>query len=239
MAEPAEVSGGIQAQEQRKEAVVVDSHELDELSPRGESTSPEASGTHSAQDCSIPKYVKASFRIELGAMELHEAPAQIMAGWVSNVVDVEGPVHRDEVARRITELAGFSRCGSRIRKAVQRGVLLAARRESIECRGEFLWQIEPDEPVVRNREDLEARSRKIELIAPEEVLIALRQVVGDAVAISHPDAVQAAVNLFGFARVTTEMRTYVSRALEKAVSDGDLVMEGTMLQIPRRGSFVK
>ena len=66
-----------------------------------------------------------------------------------------------------------------------------------------------DRPVVRDRSDLPASSRKLDLIAPEEVAEAVEAVVAASFGI-EPDALPAAVGrALGFARISDEFRDRV------------------------------
>jgi hypothetical protein len=59
--------------------------------------------------------------------ELHEQPVQQLARAVAQVVEVEGPVHIDEVIRRIRSLWGLRRSGNRITNVIDRAVLMAKK----------------------------------------------------------------------------------------------------------------
>src|SRR5262249_19221488 len=62
----------------------------------------------------IEPYRVAEPPVVLGNSELHEVGRAQVATWVEAVVQVEGPVHTTEVARRIAEAAGVKRIGHRI-----------------------------------------------------------------------------------------------------------------------------
>ena len=102
-----------------------------------------------------------------------------MANWIQRVVEIESPVHLDEVAKRIVTTAGVSRIGNRIRNAVKTAARQAARSESVQIRGEFLYWTTQEQATVRDRDDLPNASRKLELIAPEEMEAAIKQVVSE------------------------------------------------------------
>ena len=92
-----------------------------------------------------------------------------MANWIQEVVKIESPVHFDEVARRIATAVGVARIGNRIQNKVKAAARQAARSGSVQIRGKILHWRGQEEVAVRDRSELPNASRKIELIAPEEI----------------------------------------------------------------------
>src|SRR3546814_3518452 len=72
-----------------------------------------------------------------------------MADYVAKIVQIESPIHGDEVAARIRMLWGLARAGSRIRGHVDRALGVAGRKGLIEGGPFYVW---PSKPlVVRHR----------------------------------------------------------------------------------------
>jgi hypothetical protein len=69
------------------------------------------------------------------------------------------------------------------------------------------------------------------LIAPEELQLAIEKAVTDAVAIQPEAAVRQVASLFGFQRLTEEMREEVLAAIERTVKAKKLVKEGEVLRM--------
>ena len=65
-------------------------------------------------------YVEADFVIERSQhSNLHETAPGDLAKYVAHIVETEGPVHIEEVARRLSRLWGYQRSGSRIQASVR------------------------------------------------------------------------------------------------------------------------
>lgn len=167
-----------------------------------------------------PQYSFAQLPFELATKELHQHSIGKLAGWVADVVRAEGPVHFDEVAKRIVDAAGIARVGSRIREQLLLAARFAEGGKKIRIRQDFLWDAAMEQPQVRNRGGLPGPSKKIRLIAPEELEAALVRVVRESVAIQPEAAVFAVAKLFGFARVTEEMRLELLALIDRAVEKG-------------------
>ena len=69
--------------------------------------------------------------------DLHEQTPAKLAEAVTKVVEVEGPVHFDEVVRRTRTLWGLKRSGGRIEEAIRRGVECAEEKGSVKNKKVF------------------------------------------------------------------------------------------------------
>ena len=92
---------------------------------------------------------------------IHETNLAVLAGIVANVVEIEGPIHREEIARRITSLWGLQRTGGRIAEAISKAI------ESATCSGLLNSDLDF---VTHSRMEAVSRSSSVEcsLVKPEE-----------------------------------------------------------------------
>lgn len=178
-----------------------------------------------------PAYVLAATVVHLGGRELHLVPAPQIARWITEIVQVEGPVHRDEVTRRIVDAAGIGRTGSRIRAAIEAAIRQATFANAIQVRGNFLWPVNMRQPEVRDRRSLPGAMRSLGAIAPEELDMAVENVVKASYGIDLSDVPAEACRLLGFQRVTGDMRDVVSARIEHLVVAGRLTLQGSHLVI--------
>jgi hypothetical protein len=86
-----------------------------------------------------------------------------------------------------------------------------------------------EEPVLRDRGKLPAASRKLDLIAPEEIALAIGKAVTGSYGISQDEAAVAAARLLGFSRVTAEMRGKLEPVIRQMVRDEILIQQGKQL----------
>ena len=178
------------------------------------------------------KYKFAELSISTDGLHLHEVPSSTMASWIQSVVKIESPVHLDEVARRIATAVGVSRIGNRIRNKVKTAARQATRSGSVQIRGEFLYWTEQGEVTVRDRSELPNTSRKIEFIAPEEIEMAIKQVVSVAFGIEREELAREACKFFGFKSVSEDMRRSVDKVVEELIEKRQLIWQGDSLVIP-------
>jgi very-short-patch-repair endonuclease/DNA polymerase III delta prime subunit len=168
---------------------------------------------------------------EIRTQEIHLHPIGKIALWITNVVEVEGPVHINEVARRIGEAAGVARIGARISEHLEFGIKAAELGGQIKKRGGFLWMSDMTTPIPRNRSKLSASSRKMEYIAPEEICAAVEMVVRDSIAIQPHDCVPYIAKILGFNRVTEEMKNELLKAVGLSIQLEIIKQEGDLLKV--------
>lgn len=185
-----------------------------------------------ASTSGAPVYELATLTIKLGEQELHDVPPRRLASWLVKVVQVEGPVMASEAAKRVAEAAGVKRIGTRIQAAIDRALDLAVGRGTVRRVGEFLWPAELARPVARDRSGLPASARKLDLVAPEEIAVAIEGVVADALGMEPGEVASAACRLLGFGRVSDEMRQRLEAIVGELVEQNRLVPRGDHLIVP-------
>ena len=82
---------------------------------------------------------------------------------------------------------------------------------------------------MRNRNGLPNASRKLELIAPEEIRIAIKQLVSNAFGIERNDLSHEVCKLFGFVTVSAKMRRRVEIVINEMIEHEDLREKGSSL----------
>jgi len=169
------------------------------------------------------------------SIPLHEVKSSRMARWVTEVVEVESPIHIDELVRRITHAAGLKRSGSRIQRAVLQGVEYSEREGVIVSENSFLWRSDMAQPPVRDRSDLPATLRNIDLIAFEEIAQAIQLIVDGSKGIPAEDIPSAVCRLLGFGRTGSLIVARVEEVLERLLSAGTLALQNDYIILVNRG----
>lgn len=100
----------------------------------------------------------------------------------------------------------------------------AVRTKRIKQRGDFYWSLDMASAVVRDRSELPSASRKLELVAPEELSEAIAAVVKRSFGIGMADIPQAVCRLLGFGRTSEDMATLVDSLVRKLSTAGTLLI---------------
>jgi very-short-patch-repair endonuclease len=103
-------------------------------------------------------------------LELHEVPTGTMADLVRQVVEIEGPIHTDEIVTRIRSLWGLKRAGGRIQDSLERAIRTATSLGMMLEVGKF-YRLASSTPKLRDRSAVGSPSlRKPEMLPPEEII---------------------------------------------------------------------
>ena len=191
--------------------------------------------TKPSLEASATEYTLADPKIATKGEEFLTAPDATVALWVAAVVELESPVHLLQVSSRIADAVGVRR-GRRFREVIDRAIEHAVQSGRVRQDAKFLWRTDMELPTLRDRSSLPPSSRKIELVAPEEIALAVQRVVAAAYGISRQDIAGRAVRLLGFGRVTGEMRARIEPIIRQMLADGTLKQKGEQLMMPAQES---
>lgn len=177
-----------------------------------------------------------------GGVSVHEAVTSTLARCVEVVVEAEGPVHVELVARRVSRAWGNARLGSRIRAAVERGIEAATRDGMVrpldpECGDgahEFLILPGADATpaICRDRGDCDSLTRKVHFIPPTEISAATLRVVEANIGVELRECAIGVARLLGYKATPKGMRERVAEQVERLVAAGKLTREKAWLRLP-------
>lgn len=219
----------VEAIEKAKELQHIDDDIIEDEEPNESITIEREAAPEPATD--IPDYEFAKVPPEIGSQEIHLHSVGKLSVWIEEIVKVESPVHFDEVARRMIEAAGITRLGSRIRDSLLQAVKYAEANKWIKVSEDFLWHREMKIPPLRDRSNLPASVKKLKYIAPEEMALAIEKVVRESIAIQPEAAVPFVARIFGFTRVTEEMKTEILGMIGRTLQQQNIYQEGDLLKV--------
>jgi len=164
----------------------------------------------------------------LSPNRFYSDPIDALASWASKVVAAEGPIHEDELARRMAAIFGMARAGRRIVDKVYRAVKHAERERKVSKRGQFFWPADMAEPPVRSRDG--EGPRDIGLICHEEIGQAAWLLLKAQFGMGRQDLVNQTARALGFNATGASIATAIQEAVEKELDAGRIVVEGTGLR---------
>jgi len=169
----------------------------------------------------IPRYQLSSATFQIGGDNLHQIPVEKVANEIIRIVEIEGPVHVDEVIRRIT-----NRATKNVRERIDLAILETIRMRKLCKDSDFLLTVTAPQLHVRDRSQLTGSSRKVEFIYSKELALAIEMVVDYTHGIKREDIVRETLRLLGYSRITTEMEHLVETILDSILTSNRLVVEG-------------
>lgn len=150
------------------------------------------------------------------SVEPHEVSSQVLAQLVARIVATEGPIHQDEIARRLASSFRKERAGRRIVEATNKALLVAKRIGDPELGNEeqFWFTIEQEKnPPIRDRSMESGTTVKAEYLAPLEIEAALTLAKQDNVGASSDDLIRAASRMMGFKRAGPDIVSAFAQVL--------------------------
>jgi very-short-patch-repair endonuclease len=145
------------------------------------------------------------------------------------VVEAEGPIHTEEVARRVREAFGLQKTGKRILAHVRAGLEHLSQNASAVRDCDFWSAAGRDFPAVRNRRNAPLPLKRAAMIAPAEYQVAISTIISEAVAISREDLVVETTRLFGFDRTGPDLKEAIDQQCETLIKMGRLHLDGDVL----------
>ena len=165
----------------------------------------------------VAAYVFAGGEGRYADRDLLTEPPSTLADAIASVVEVESPVHIDDVVTRVAAMWN-TRAGTRIQSRLVEACVLAERQRVVERRGEFLW--EPGRDVtVRSR----AGTRSLaERIAPEEYRAAVLIALDHGRSFARPALINEVRSLLGFGRTGPALDDAIGRVIDAMLAEGIL-----------------
>ncbi|MDJ0027154.1 DUF3320 domain-containing protein [Gordonia alkanivorans] len=135
-----------------------------------------------------------------------------MSEFFLNAIRVEAPVHRDLLNDRFKSVWGAARVGQQIRSAIDKA-LKRAHPAGPDSHGFF--RLDNPSPLEVRVPDNECGERKAAQVAPEEIELALKQIVLDAVTIDERTLVKQAAGVFGWRRVGADIEEVLGQSIKR------------------------
>jgi hypothetical protein len=147
-----------------------------------------------------------------------------------NIVDAEGPIHRELASKRLLKAWGISRMGNKVEDAINESIRMCERRGYLNCIGDFLWPSKVNEVGVRIPDkDNPETVTNIEHIPPEEIQAAMMLITKHALGISQESLINETARLFGFDRTGEHIVLALLREYRKLVKIGHIKRNGNSL----------
>ena len=135
-----------------------------------------------------------------------------------NIIKTEAPISKTMLKKRLLESWGISRGGARINRYIDE--LLVGMNISQITYGDkgFLYNGSPDSYTEFRVPGTEKRN--IDDISPEELSEAVKYIIGIQISVNESDLDKEVAKLFGFARCTAAMKSYIRGGIIKAEERG-------------------
>ena len=164
------------------------------------------------------RYVSVDLPLQMEGSDIVSAPLHTLRALVTAVVDGEAPVSIDIISRRLMAAFGVSRAGSRVVARIRDAVDAAINEHAyvLQHDGFIIRSEQLDGSVaitVRDRSSMPTAERKIELIAPEEIRVALVETTKLSFSISSAHLIAEVARQLGFNRASANITARIEAQL--------------------------
>lgn len=179
-----------------------------------------ATAQEPAEVLTTQPYAVSSLRIPAGAKVL-DLSRQKLLSLVMEVVETEGPVHQDEIARRIVDSCA-QRMGSKIRETLDEAISSVSYSPDFTRDGEFVDK-RNREIKLRDRTDIDVPSlKKVENLPPREIQKAVLEVVRSHLGVTADEITKEVALALGFKYAVAQLKDNVGAALATLSQAGKL-----------------
>jgi len=176
------------------------------------------------------RYIEASFAVPSNQFELHLIPTGQLANIVRLIVEVESPIHRNEIVTRARTLWGLQRAGSRIQQAVEEAIGSVVSLGGVQIVDKEFLAISGREVRVRDRSTVESLTlRRPEFLPPSEIDSALIKIVKDNLGAKAEELVTIVSRQLGYKSTSPQLRRVILDRCEALVMAGQLTSMGNLL----------
>ncbi|WP_458403984.1 DUF3320 domain-containing protein [Methanobrevibacter sp.] len=146
--------------------------------------------------------------------ELYNQPIGNVAKSINEIVDIEGPVHVNEVTKRIKDSCKIKRAGSNLKKTVTRAIDEAENSGDIIRIGDFLYDASNNNVVVRKRD-----KPNIELISDEEIAKSIELVLLHKPNLTTKQIAKETSRNFGFRSTSKKTASRINGVLDLMIAN--------------------
>jgi Protein of unknown function (DUF3320) len=180
----------------------------------------------------VVPYVEAKLTVP-SETPIHETSLAVLAGIVAKVVEIEGPIHREEVARRITSIWGLQRTGGRIAETISKVIESATYSGVLNSSPDFVTHSRMEGVPVRCRSNVASTNlKKPEMIPQVEVRQAILYLVTESVGVHKVEIAPIIARLLGFKSTSPKLKDLIEGVLACMVGENDVCLRDEKLFPP-------
>ena len=161
-----------------------------------------------------------------GAEDFYNLPVHRIAGGIINLVEKEGPLHREVAIKRLAQALNV-RLGNKIKARMNAAIYNAEYSKKIRIEGDFLWPSFMTEVPLRIHKN-GTETRGITEIVPQEIEKAIIACIENSISIEESDVLKEIARIFGL-KATEKVKREVQKYLNKLLMNGDLKRKGNRI----------
>ena len=158
--------------------------------------------------------------------DLYKKPISDVADSVKLIVDIEGPIHVNEVTKRIKNSCHIKRAGANLKKTVNAAIETSENSGDIIRIGDFLYDASNNNVLIRRR-----NKPNIELISDEEISKSIELVLTYNPHISTKQVAKETSRNFGFKSTSKKTATRINGVLDLMIANNRVKIDNDYVEL--------
>ena len=158
--------------------------------------------------------------------ELFSQPIENVSNSINEIVNVEGPIHVNEVIKRVKDSCHIKRAGSKMKKQVLRGIKESESSGSIIRIGDFLYDASSNDVVIRRRD-----KPKIDLISDEEIAKNIETILSHKQSMTTAGLTREVARNFGFKSTSRKTSSKIKGVLDSMIADSTVKLDKDIVEL--------
>lgn len=142
----------------------------------------------------------------------------ILQQQMTEIISIEAPISQNYLFRKILKLWNTSRAGGKLSGYLQQILNSIPNLHTTENYQKFYWSENQHPETVSVYRDNSLEKRPIEEIAPEEIAVAIMEVMHSSLSLDKDELVRSVSRIFGYSKVGAQIDSIVRYSIDKLIT---------------------
>ena len=158
--------------------------------------------------------------------DLYEQPIDNVSKSINEIVNTEGPIHVNEVVKRVKDSCNIKRAGSKMKKQVLKAIKESEDSGDILRIGDFLYDASSNDVVIRRRV-----KPNIDLISDEEIAKNIETILSHKQNVTTNSLTKEVSRNFGFKSTSRKTSTRIKSVLDSMIADSSVKLDKDFVEL--------
>ena len=158
--------------------------------------------------------------------DLFEQPIDKVSNSINEIVNTEGPIHVDEVVKRVKDSCNIKRAGSKMKKQVLNAIKESENSGDILRIGDFLYDASSNDVVIRKRV-----KPNIDLISDEEIAKNIETILSHKQDVTTASLTRDVSRNFGFRSTSRKTSARIKSVLDSMIADSTVKLDKDFVEL--------
>ena len=145
---------------------------------------------------------------------------------INEIVNVEGPIHVNEVVKRVKDSCHIKRAGSKMKKQVLRAIKESENSGNIIRIGDFLYDASSNDVVIRKRV-----KPNIDVISDEEIAKNIETILSHKQNVTTASLTREVSRNFGFKSTSRKTSVKIKSVLDSMIAEGTVKLDNDIVEL--------